>query len=543
MRRSRVDPWRGTPAAQLAANLAREPLASLVVEELRDLAGRAAALWIVDRPARCLQLGAARGFGPALADVLGQIPLHGVHPLPLPSVVATRQSRVIRDLSSRLPGALPEGSGQPPAALCGPIMVQRAAIGAFLVVPGPGRRPGRLRRQIAALQPQWLPLLLRDPSPPAAGIDPVLLPAILEACPVAVVYADRRSGVVQMNRQAEATFGPRSPAHPISIAEVARRIAQPTGDALPPGEAAIQRALRGEVCTAVERLILQPDGEPRAVLESAAPVRSATGQIVGAVGVYPDVTILTEARQHLQSWVSLIAHDLRQPVTVITGFASLLLRLPQGPPSAAERGAVSHILKAASDLNRMVSDLLDLSRLEAGRLALRCQPEDLPALVRAVIERVATVATDQPIQIIADDSLPPVTLDAQRFEQILLNLLSNAAKYGEPGRPIKVRISRRESEVAVAVTNDGPEIPADELPCLFNRFYRTRAATAEPTPGLGLGLYLSRRLVEAHGGRIAAESRPGQTTFTVSLPIAGPPTDPRGESAGGPSIGMADRGQ
>jgi signal transduction histidine kinase len=167
----------------------------------------------------------------------------------------------------------------------------------------------------------------------------------------------------------------------------------------------------------------------------------------------------------------------------------------------------------------MIGELLDISRLEARRMTLEKQPVDLPALVRTVVERAEVITGEHPVQIEVHDDVPAICADPGRLEQILGNLLSNAAKYSYPETVIRVELRRRAGEVQVSVTNEGSGIPPTDLPRLFTRFHRTLLSKEERIPGIGLGLYISKGLVEAHGGHIWAESIPGETTsFRFTLP-------------------------
>jgi signal transduction histidine kinase len=221
-----------------------------------------------------------------------------------------------------------------------------------------------------------------------------------------------------------------------------------------------------------------------------------------------------------EEWIAMIAHDLRAPVTVITADADRLRsRLAQNG-SPGELGSVEHILASASVLKQMIADLLDVSRIEARHLTLHRQPSNLPSLVRAVVERNATTLKTHHVRIIERGSIPLVEIDPIRVEQVLTNLLSNAAKYGYSDTEIFVVMERHDRYVQVSVVNRGEGIPADEIPRIFARFYRTREARAGPAAGIGLGLTIAKGLVEAHGGRIWAESVPAQsTTFHFTVPL------------------------
>lgn len=226
---------------------------------------------------------------------------------------------------------------------------------------------------------------------------------------------------------------------------------------------------------------------------------------------------LRELERLREEWASVVAHDLRQPVTVIH-LAAQLLSLGDGSRTETERSAVTRIRGAASRLDRMIGDLLDVSRIEAERLSLRRRVVDLRRLVERTVEELRDITAGHEVRVAGDEPIP-AWVDPDRIVQVLGNLLSNAVKYGEPGGPIEVSVRRGDGEARVTVTDRGRGIPDEELVCLFTRFSRTREARAGRAPGLGLGLYITRGLVEAHGGRIEAENVPGVgTRFSVTLP-------------------------
>jgi signal transduction histidine kinase len=164
---------------------------------------------------------------------------------------------------------------------------------------------------------------------------------------------------------------------------------------------------------------------------------------------------------------------------------------------------------------------MDLSRLEARRLEITRQPTDVPATIRASVERAAQGAPDRRFDVIVHGYIPPASADADRIAQIVENLLSNAVKYGAQGTPIRIEEACGEGELSVAVTNEGKGISPEQIPQLFQRFQRTESAKGARIKGTGLGLYITRELVEAHGGHISVESQPGATTtFRFTLPLA-----------------------
>jgi PAS domain S-box-containing protein len=262
------------------------------------------------------------------------------------------------------------------------------------------------------------------------------------------------------------------------------------------------------------------DGHPIAVDFSLTPVRDDSGEVVLLVPEGRDITERKEWERLRQEWTSIVAHDLRQPINVIGLWTQSLGRMRDATPQLPE--ALVHLRKSVSQLDRLVGDLLDASRLEAHRLELRRDRLDVGAVCRDLLARMGP-ETYGARTVSVEISTQPATveLDADRFAQALGNLMSNAHKYGRDGTPIAVRVTPRDDEVEIAVTNDGDGIDPGEMPHLFSRFHRTSSARRSTTPGTGLGLYITRGIVEAHGGRVSVVSEPGaKTTFTLILPTA-----------------------
>jgi signal transduction histidine kinase len=181
--------------------------------------------------------------------------------------------------------------------------------------------------------------------------------------------------------------------------------------------------------------------------------------------------------------------------------------------------AIDQTLNAVNTLNRMISDRADVSQIETKRLEVARRPIELDVLVREIVERQRVLSPARVINLQASSSIPKVSADPIRIEQVLGNLLANALKYSDPETAVEVQVHPVDDEVRVLITNGGAGISSEELPKLFDRFYRSASARAGSARGLGLGLYIAKGLMEAHRGRIWAESRPGQTTFQFALPV------------------------
>ncbi|MHB8873158.1 MAG: sensor histidine kinase [Myxococcaceae bacterium] len=229
--------------------------------------------------------------------------------------------------------------------------------------------------------------------------------------------------------------------------------------------------------------------------------------------------LVKSVERQREEFISVVAHDLRAPLTTISLTAASLERLPADQHSGdREKHLLSSINVSTRRLSRMIGDLLDASRLEANRLELRREPANLTELIRGVVERAAAMTKGHPVRLVSPERLV-VEVDPQRLEQVLDNLLSNAAKHSFPGREITVEVEPRQREVTVSVINQGEGLSPEDFPRLFSRFYRGKAAREGTVEGLGLGLYITKGLVEAHGGTIWAESTPGESaTFRFTLP-------------------------
>ena len=230
-----------------------------------------------------------------------------------------------------------------------------------------------------------------------------------------------------------------------------------------------------------------------------------------------------DVEQLRDGFISLVAHDLRTPLGTVETGVTLLERLPPGEhASEREERVVRAIHSSVRTMRKIVSDLLDASRIESQRLSVSRERLELgPLLLRAVEWAPAEAMLGHTLRLEPPGPLAPVLADPVRVEQVLTNLLSNAGKYSYPESEIVIEARCDARVVTISVTNLGPGIPAHDLPRVFARHYRTSAAESGHVPGLGLGLYIARGLVEAHGGRIWVESEAGgRTTFRFTLPVA-----------------------
>jgi PAS domain S-box-containing protein len=344
---------------------------------------------------------------------------------------------------------------------------------------------------------------------------------VIMAMPEAVVVAAPDGTVLSFNTAAVRLLGGQTVGEPLLTTQGAPalldRVSEGSERELP-----LAKTLRtGDVVTGIEVQLAHRDGSLRPVLASAAPLWEPDGSLAAAVGVFQDIRPLKEAHRIRDEFVSVVSHELRSPLTPIRGFAQLVAR-----DLEREGGHAIHVARLRSlethidRMTRLIDDLLDVSRLRAGHLRTVPARVDLRAICVDVV--LARQATNTAHTLVIDAGEEPVwgTWDADRLHQVVDNLVSNATKY-TPGGSITISISYDETkdEALLEIVDSGPGISSADRERLFTPFYRTLDATNSRLPGLGLGLYICRELVQAHGGTIDCdEGSGGGTRFTIRLP-------------------------
>jgi signal transduction histidine kinase len=261
----------------------------------------------------------------------------------------------------------------------------------------------------------------------------------------------------------------------------------------------------------------------RVIRSYSAPVRDEAGQVLGTVTVLRDATRDQELDRLKSEFLTVVSHELQTPLTAIKGALELVLDDDTGQLSRVQRRFLETIERNSSRLVGLVGDLLDLSRLEAGRVELETQPLDTPSLVRGALAAVSNLfeARGTALHLDVAESVPPILGDRRRVEQILTNLLANAAKYTPGGGVVEVAAWSVNGHVSLSVADNGPGVPESERDIVFDKFYRGRDAQRRGEAGSGLGLAIVKSLVELHGGSVRVEeSAPRGARFVVELPRA-----------------------
>ena len=348
-----------------------------------------------------------------------------------------------------------------------------------------------LRRSVRELQEQRAQLL-----------------STLNTVPTAILILAAPDGqIVLQNRAAEELLG------------TSFQVLNKDGSPSQPKQWGTYRALTGETIQGQELQVVTAAGRTVPIYLNAAPIRNAAGTIIGAVAGFQDITALAELGRLKDDFVATVSHELRTPLTSIKGSLQLLEADGTLDPDQSELLRVA--LTNADRLVRMVNDILDIAKIEAGALVLvrhRLAVEDLAATAIENVQSIATAA-GVALNVTVEPGVRAIFVDPDRMVQAVVNLLSNAIKFGPRGTAVTLAaVTRQDGGVAISVHDAGGGIPPDRLPGLFEKFTQLHPGSTNQGRGTGLGLSITKALVEQHGGSIeVASARETGTTFTVIL--------------------------
>ena len=346
------------------------------------------------------------------------------------------------------------------------------------------------------------------------------LQAVIQTMPEAVMVIRPPHGqIVTSNAAAQNLFGLNRPGAALNVRRIDQLNITPDPPDLEIELPMVQAMTDGATVTSVELLVNTPDGQAVPVVASAAPLITEDNEVDAVVAVFQDVSPLKEAERLRDEFISVVSHELRSPLTPIRGFAQVISR-----DLAREGGHEQHIkwlktLELHTDrLTRLVDDLLDVSRMRAGRLSVLHEDIDLVEIANAVVESKRAGQTTHKLVLRTDLTELPARGDRDRLIQVLDNLVGNAIKYTNDGT-VTVELAASDEHIHLSITDEGSGIPERDREALFSAFYRTRDANESAVPGMGLGLYIVRELVTAHDGSIYIDDAPGGgARFNIEIP-------------------------
>lgn len=294
---------------------------------------------------------------------------------------------------------------------------------------------------------------------------------------------------------------------------------------------------RGTPMLDIEEPLVRPDGQHRVLLTSKVPLRDERGEVTGLLGIYADITERKQMEIELQKakeaadaaarakgeFLTVMSHELRTPLSLILGPIESLLSSQDEPLSPRVRADLERVKRSGRRLRRLVDDVLDYQKIEAGKMQIHSEAVDVGELVADMVEeaRPAAERGRLALSIQVDPALRTVPLDRRKFEKIALNLLGNALKFTPPGGRVAVELRTVDGLFELSVEDTGPGIPADKRHLLFQKFQQIDASATRKHEGTGIGLSLVKELTELMGGTLGVESEPGSgARFFVRLPRA-----------------------
>ena len=345
------------------------------------------------------------------------------------------------------------------------------------------------------------------------------LEALIDTSPVGVAVFDGRSGrLVSLNREARRMVeGLRTPGRPVEDLLETTVCRRDDGSELSLAELPLaERFASAEPVRSEEIVVTVPDGRSMRTLINVTPTPAEGAAPDSVVVTLQDLAPLEETERLRTEFLGLVSHELRAPLTSIKGSADTLLEEGEELDPAEMREFFRIIAEQAGHMRGLIADLLDAGRMDSGTLSVSPEPTALADLVERARSTFLTGESGRGVAVDLAEGLPPVMADRRRIVQVLNNLLANAARHTGSGSVIRIAAAADGQEVAVSVADDGAGVPPEALPQLF----RKHAGGGSGTAGHGLGLAISKGLVEAHGGRIrAASDGPGRgTTVTFTLP-------------------------
>jgi len=366
------------------------------------------------------------------------------------------------------------------------------------------------------------------------------LNSILQGMADLLVAVDDQGRIITLNRQAEEQLGMRSEE---AMGKTAQDVIKKAGGDTPlPCLVAINTQ---SACLAVEYQLIDRNSQAIPVLSSANPLFDTSGKLIGGVEIIRDISVLKALEHEREDFVSMLSHDLKSPITAVVGSVDLVRAGTLGPVNEEQREYLDSAMESCSEMVEMINTLLDVHKFEAGKMRLTFRQEDPRSLILRAVASYRAVAERNRIKLFGTcaDHLPHLSLDREHFARLLGNLLSNAMKFTPEGGEIEVaaftsvmnpdmvrripaglyesgRPANNGKFLQLTVRDTGTGISPDSLTIIFDRFEQAKNRRLGKTNGTGLGLAYCRKVMDAHGGYIWAESKPDAgSIFTLLFPL------------------------
>ena len=336
------------------------------------------------------------------------------------------------------------------------------------------------------------------------------LQALVDVSPVGVLIFDGRTGdLLSMNPETRRIVrGHHAPGHSLPELLSVLTFRRPDGREIPPEELPTERAIRGRVPVRGEEIVIHlPDGQAVTTIVSAVPILSAEGDVVSVVATIQDMTPLENLERQRAEFLGIVSHELRTPLTMIKGSTATVLSGSSTLGPTDMRQLFKIIDEQADRMRDLINNLLDMTRIEVGMLSVTPEPISVADVVGEANRGFLPGRTRNSIDVEIPEGLPRIEADTQRIIQVLGNLISNASRNSPESSTITITVSQENFHVLFTVADEGRGISPEDLPHLFKKFSRIVGDSAgQDNEGTGIGLAICKGIVEAHGGRIWAES-------------------------------------
>jgi PAS domain S-box-containing protein len=344
------------------------------------------------------------------------------------------------------------------------------------------------------------------------------LQTIIEQLPVGIIITDSHGNVVQRNNKLDKILGVKIPLGFKMGQDTLNKIKVNGENIQPTQSPLVQALLSDKQITGLEMLYERKDGKQAYLMISSTPIHNKYKEIIAAASIIQDITQQKELEHQKDDFLNMASHELKTPITSMKMFIDLQARqLLQAPEKA--RYFNERINDQANRLTELSNDLLDISRIQTGKMRFNEEKFSIDNVITDTIEGLQDSSKDHKVEF-KNEYHGEILADKYRIYQVLVNLLTNAIKYTPAGKKISVNLKKEKQNVIVSIKDNGIGIKKEQQKKIFERLYQVTDAKEKTYPGLGLGLYISKNIIDRHKGKIWVESEPGKgSTFYFSLPI------------------------